>query len=359
MSDDLFSQFFELFNQPGPVNLKLAAEVAHHIVGDRQPVDPWAAEEFRELTRLAEFRLEQVAPFPVRPSPDVLPVDGREWADRNLEGFRYLAEPFADMIDLSDAGPAAEMLRPLGPAIAGMQVGTLVGSLATWAMATFDAGVPVHGDGPITFVVPVIDAFIAQHGFDAREIRLWVALNEAAHRALFSVPFTSERLSDLVTAYADTMKMAPGRLMEMMQGTDPTAIAEGLDPEQLASMFDTPESRARHAELEAFLGLTGGYRRLLTERAGAELLPRMADFDAARDADRDLGEQMAGSAFAVTFVPAEALAAGASFCREVERRYGAPALAAIFTREGRFPSAAEMGDPVAWAARVLLDDLDA
>ena len=67
MSDDLFSRLFELFNQPGPVNWKLAAEVARHIAGDREPVEPWAAEEFRELARLAEYHLEKVAPFRTNP----------------------------------------------------------------------------------------------------------------------------------------------------------------------------------------------------------------------------------------------------------------------------------------------------
>ena len=35
MSDDLFSRLFELFNQPGPVNWKLAAEVARHLSGEK------------------------------------------------------------------------------------------------------------------------------------------------------------------------------------------------------------------------------------------------------------------------------------------------------------------------------------
>ena len=51
MSDDLFSKLFELFDQPGPINWKLAAEVARHLSGDTEPVEPWTAEEFRELAR--------------------------------------------------------------------------------------------------------------------------------------------------------------------------------------------------------------------------------------------------------------------------------------------------------------------
>ena len=58
MSDDLFSRLFELFNQPGPVNWKLAGEVARHLAGDQEAIDPFAAEEQRELVRLAEYRLE-------------------------------------------------------------------------------------------------------------------------------------------------------------------------------------------------------------------------------------------------------------------------------------------------------------
>ena len=358
MSDDLFSQLFELFNQPGPVNMKLAAEVARHLAGEREPVEPWAAEEFRELTRLAEFRIEQHAPFPVHPAPDVLPVDGREWAERNLEGFAYLAEPFADLIDTEAAGPAAEMLKPLGPAMVGMQVGTLVGSLSKWVMASFDAGVPVRGAGPTTYVVPRIETFAASNGFERRDARLWAALNEAAHRAMFRVPFTTDHLVALLGRYGDTMRIAPDRLMDLMQGVDPTDIQAGIDPARLAGLFDNPESAAAQRELEAFLGLTAGYRRMLVDVAGGELLPRLADMDAARDTDRHLGTEAEGSPFAVTFVEADAIAAGRSFCEEVARRYGDEELGSIWTREGRFPTVTEIDDPVAWASRVLLDSFE-
>lgn len=355
MSDDIFSRLFELFNQPGDVNLKLAAEVAHHLAGERQPVEPWAAEEFRELTRLAEFRLGETAPFPIDAAPDVLPVDGREWADRSLESFVAIAEPFADMIDLEGAGPAAEMLKPLGPALVGMQVGTMVGSLSQWAMSSFDAGAPI--DGPVTFIVPTIDRFAAAHDLDPKNVRLWVSLNEVAHRGIYRVPFTRDHLIGLIRRYADTMSMAPQGLMEMMQGVDPTDPS-AMDPERLASMFDTPETRAAQDELQAFLGLTAAYRQRLTREAGSQLLPDIQRLDAFRDNERDLGGEVAASALAPMLPSAEAIAAGHRFCEEVDRRFGTEALNSIFTQQGRFPTAAEIADPVAWAARVLLDDID-
>jgi putative hydrolase len=357
MSDDLFSKLFELFNQPGPVNLKLAAEISHHLTGERVPVDPWAAEEFRELTRLAEFQAEQASPFPVHAAPDVLPVDAREWADRNLEGFRYLAEPFGNIIDVGALGPAGAIMGQLAPAMVGMQLGTLVGSLGAWVMASFDAGVPVQGDGPITYVVPTIERFTTEHGFDARDVRLWVAMHETVHRAMFRVPFTTDHLVDLLGAAANQLKVSPDKLMDMMQGMDPTQLADGMDPEKLQGLFDSPGAAEAQRELDAFLGLTGGYRRLVVERSAGHLLPRMAAMDAARDSERDLGDAMAGSAFSATFADPESIARGHAFCLDVEQRFGADALSAMWTRDGRFPTADEIEDPVAYAARVLLEDL--
>jgi len=55
MSDDIFSKLFELFDQPGPINWKLAAEVARHLSGDTEPVEPWTAEEFREIAEVLDI----------------------------------------------------------------------------------------------------------------------------------------------------------------------------------------------------------------------------------------------------------------------------------------------------------------
>ncbi len=46
---------------------------------------------------------------------------------------------------------------------------------------------------------------------------------------------------------------------------------------------------------------------------------------------------------------------GVEFNVEVERRYGEDALEALWADPSRMPSASELRDPTAWAARVLLD----
>lgn len=357
MSDDLFSKLFELFNSPGPVNTKLAAEVAHHLVGERQPVDPWAAEELRDLTRLAEQRMTAVAPFVVASAPDVLPVDAREWTDRNLESFRALAEPFSEIMDAGALGGAVgnPMLSALGPALIGMQVGTLAGSLGRWVMAGFDAGLPVSVEGPVTFVTPAIERFSSSNDFDARDVRLWVALNETAHRAMFRVSFTMDELTMRLAEFGHAIRITPDKLEGLMGSIDPQTMA--ADPEALGRLFDSPELDAAQRRIAGFLGLTVAYRRRLVEAAGGQLLPRLEAIERTRDAERQLGSEANGTPLAALFVDTDAIEQGRRFCDEVERRFGEEALASMWTTSGRFPSPEEIDDPVAWAARVLLDDI--
>ncbi|MGB7861380.1 MAG: zinc-dependent metalloprotease [Acidimicrobiia bacterium] len=352
MSDDLFSKLFELFNQPGPVNWKLAAEVARHLSGDRQPVEPWAAEEFRELARLVEYRLEQVAPFRVSPALDVLPVDQRTWAEKNLESYGSLVEPFAASI--GGDGPAAPLMAQMGPAIVGLQAGSLVGSLSTWIVAGFDAGLPPDRDGPMSFVVPNIPGLHAS-SFDDREVHLWVVANEAAFRATSQLPWIQDHLAVLVGAYAEAARIDPTKLSGLMiGGTDPADIERAIDEAGgIDGLIGGEEAEAPRAELEAFLGAITGCSRLLARRAVSEIAPEFDAITAARDLART--DVTSEPSIGVGPVPVEATQLGDRFNQDVEVRYGEDALKTLWSDPTRMPSAAELRDPTAWAARVLLD----
>lgn len=350
--DDLFSKLFELFNQPGPVNWKLGMEVARHLSGDRQPIEPWAAEEFRELARLAEYRLEDVAPFRLHPAADVLPLDPRSWAEKNLESYGPLVEPFAASVGAE--GPAGPLLAQMGPAIVGLQAGSLVGSLATWVVASFDAGLPPHPPGDISLIVPNIEA-LEVDGVDRREVHLWVVANEVAFRATSQLPWIQDHLTDLVRTYAEAARIDPTKLSGlMMGGTDPSDIERAIEEAGgVESLIGGEEAEAPKAELEAFLGAVTGCSRLLARRAVLEMAPNFDRITEARDRSRqDITDQ---PAIGVGPVPVEVTRLGVEFNEEVERRYGDDALQTLWADPSRMPSAAELRDPTAWAARVLLD----
>lgn len=352
MSDDLFAKLFELFNQPGPINWKLGAEVARHISGERQPVEPWAAEEFRELARLAEYRLEEVAPFRTRPASDVLPLDPRTWAEKNLESYGSLVEPFASA--MGGDGPAAPLMAQMAPVMTGLQVGTLVGSLSSWVVAGFDAGLPPDRDGPMTLIIPNIEA-LEVPGVDKREIHLWVTANESAFRATSQVPWIQDHLAELLEVYADAAKIDPTKLSGLMiGGTDPADLERAIgEAGGIEGLIGGEEAEGPRAELEAFLGTITGCSRLLARRAVFEMVPNFDLISGARDEAREeLADQ---PTIGVGPVPVEATQLGDVFNQEVERRYGENALETLWVDPTRMPSAAELRDPTAWAARALLD----
>lgn len=356
MSDDLFSKLFELFDQPGPINWKLAAEVARHIAGEHEPVEPWAAEEFRELARLAEYRIEQVAPFRVMPATDVLPLDRRGWTEKNLETYADLVEPFASSI--AAEGPAAQFMAQLAPAIVGLQAGSLVGSLSTWVMASFDAGLPQHPMGPMSLIVPNIVGFPGASGTPVEEIRLWVASNEVSFRAVSQLPWVHDHLDGLVTAYASAVRIDPTALGGAMTGgADPAAIERAIEQAGgIEKLIGGEEAEAPRRELEAFLGAVTGCARLLARRALGDLSP---NFDRISDSRDTLREESGGTVtIGVAAVPSEATRLGDLFNQEVEVRYGEDALETLWADPTRMPSAAELRDPTGWAARVLLEGWD-
>lgn len=355
MSDDIFSKLFELFDQPGPINWKLAAEVARHLSGEPVPIEPWTAEEYRELARLAEYRIEQIAPFRVIPASDVIPVDTRGWIERNLESYGSLVEPFASSVAAD--GPAAPLMAQLAPAIIGLQVGSLVGSLSTWVVASFDAGLPQEHPGPLTIIVPNITSLTSDE-VDEREVRLWVVANEVAFRAVSELPWIQDHLHHLATAYADSVRIDPTMLSGLMAGgSDPAAIEQAIeDAGGLESLIGGEESEAPRLELEAFLGAITGCARLLARRAITELSPNFDAISAARDRARE--DALAAPTVGVGPLPAEATQLGDAFNQEVERRYGEDALETLWSDPTRMPTAAELRDPTAWAARVLLDGWD-
>ena len=353
MSDDLFSKLFELFDQPGPINWKLAAEVARHLSGAPVPVEPWAAEEFRELARLAEYRVEEIAPFRLVPAPDVLPLDARSWAERNLESFGSLVEPFASSV--AAEGPAAPLMAQLAPALIGLQVGSLVGSLSTWVVASFDAGLPQEHPGPMSIIVPNIRSMTGSDELDEREVRLWIVANEVAFRAVSQLPWIHDHLHHLAGAYAEAVRIDPTMLSGLMAGgSDPAAIEQAIqEAGGLEGLIGGEEAEAPRLELEAFLGAITGCGRLLARRAIADLAPDFDLISARRDQTRE--ESDAAPSVGVGPLPAEATRLGDVFNQEVERRYGDDALETLWADPSRMPSALELRDPTAWAARVLLD----
>lgn len=355
-SDNLFDRLADLFRSSGPVNWRLAREIAESLAGEREPVEPWLAEEYADLVHTAAMRIDAVSPLdPTAAVAEIHPVDRRTWAGENVESLAYLAEPLADRMSTGSA--LGGLMGQLAPALIGMQMGSVIGLASQQALGTFDVGLPAQAASPIALIVPNVESFATEHGIDARQTRLWVAMYEVTHHAAFAVPWVREHFLMLVHHFVDGLEFDPGDLIGRLgELQDPSALQDLVDQGDLTGLMASPSDSGALDEIRAFMTLMEGYADHLIGRAAAGLLPEARALRSALDAAREgpsEGEQVLQQMIGLDLSHGRS-GEGATFCTEVERRWGEESLARIWEGPEMLPTAAELDDPVGWAARTLL-----
>jgi putative hydrolase len=362
MADDIFSQLIELFNQPGPVNWKLAREVAVQLAGDREPVDPWLADEYIELGRLAQLRIQATTHLRAPDSLDVVPTDRHDWATQRLQAFSYLVEPLASQYDGVGGGsdPMSQLLKPLGPALLGMQIGSTIGFLSHRAIGQFDIGLPANPDGARYVIVDNVEDFASDYQLEPRQVRLWVALRNGVHDAAFAGPWLRQYIIDLVEEHLAGVTFDTSHLMETLQNlSDPSNFQQVMSDADGLSAFLSPTSTSEaQAKARAAIGFVSGYGDHVLETAASNLIPDLGAIQTAhrvKQSEPGIPEQLLTRIIGVELT-GELHQEGVDFCDEVTRRWGSEALESVWAEPANLPIGGELTDQVAWAARVLLPD---
>lgn len=356
---NILDELMKLLHEPGPINWSLAEQMAGHIAGTPEPIDPWLAEEYLDLTRLAQMRVSEAAGLPVDPLAEVLLVDRAGWAEHHLRSFRYTAEPLTEMFAAApDSGPLSAMLKPLGPALLGMQMGGVVGMMSGDALGLFDAGLPAAAPAGLTFQVPNLEAFAAEHSLDPRSVRLWAALHEVIHEGLCARPWVRPHLFGLFENLAGAMEIDPEAVKGWQENlTDSDPLEAMLARSGADGLFAGPVQEEPTEEIRSFVEMVEGYGAYLVEQAAAGLLP---DLDSIRAAMASRQMERTGSPGLIgsleTGSSAGLYGRGAAFCTEVASRWGVEALPRIWENADNLPAAQELNDATGWAARVLLED---
>jgi putative hydrolase len=172
----------------------------------------------------------------------------------------------------------------------GGQAGAAVGALADEIISSSDVGLPIGPEGTAALLPAGVAAFGGGLSVDEDEVRLFVALREAAHHRLFShVPWLRARLLSAVEDYARGIKVDAKALRDAMPQIDP-ANPEALNPEALnealagSALFqpeDTPEQKAALGRLEMLLALVEGWVATVVADAAKNRLPQADALDEA------------------------------------------------------------------------------
>jgi len=290
---DALRQFADLLSYSGgPVNWELAKNLARHAIAAKGDPSVLANEraEVTEAIRLADLWLDDVTTFP----SGIRKIEAwsrSEWLEATFPVWSSLCEPIAvkgvdAMSSMLNVDPSqlgadvpeemraalsglgglaglAPMLRQLGGAMIGGQTGTAVGELAQEMVGSTDIGLPLGPEGTAALLPAGVTAFGEGLSVDIGEVRLFLALREAAHHRLFgAVPWLRQHLFGAVDAYAAGITVDMNRLREAMPDIDinnPEALREALAGETLFRPEDTPQQKAALARLETALALVEGW----------------------------------------------------------------------------------------------------
>ncbi len=361
MSDSIFDRLFELFQSPGPVNWKLAAEIRKSLAGAGEPVEPDLADEYMGLALAAQLRLESATHLGPVSTDRMHPVDAATWAAENEQSFRYAIEPLAGKLTggpIDPANPMSAMLAPMGPAILGMQAGTMVGFMAHRALGQFDTGLPALDNDRLYLVVSNVEGFALDHGLDPKQVRMWAAAKEVFHHTVLAVPWFQERLVALVEDFYAEVSFDPTRLTETLSNMDDPSELEGMvgGAGGLAALLGGEHDEAKLAPIQALLATVEGYGDHVVERALADVLQdreRIGEAFARRRVEPNQAEQFLQQLVGLELERHRARDAADLFA-QIERRWGDEAVVTLWSASDNVPSLDELTDPVGWAARVLI-----
>lgn len=289
-----FQQLGQMLSyEGGPVNWDMARDIARQTVSAGTPdgvkdasVGPSDRAWIEEAVRLADLWLDGVTSMPSGANTAVA-WSRAEWVEATLPVWKDLVDPVAERVGSAMgnvlpeemqamAGPLLGMMRSMGGAMFGTQIGHALGTLAGEVVGSTDIGLPLGPSGKAALLPLNIAAFGRGLGLPEDEVRLYLALREAAHQRLFShVPWLRAHLFGAVEGYARGIKVDTARLEDVVGQLDP-AHPEALQEALQQGMFqpeDTPEQKAALARLETALALVEGWVDAVVHAAAAPHLP--------------------------------------------------------------------------------------
>jgi putative hydrolase len=367
----------------GPVNWAMAHDVARQVAGEGG--DPSVTEaqtrQVAESLRTADLWLDRVTDLPSA-TARTHGWSRAEWVEQTLPVWQGVVEPVArsvgDAISSAMASQAPEefrgmlsgalpMLRKMGGAFFGAQLGQAIGALAREVVGGGDVGLPLLPPGRAALLPTNVADFGAGLGLPEDEVRLYLALREAAHARLFtSVPWLRAHLLGAVEEYARGIRIDTGAIEEAVRSIDPN------DPEALqnalsSGMFEperTPAQQATLDRLETALALIEGWVDEVVDQAARGSLPHaqaLRETVRRRRASGGPAEHTFASLVGLELRPRRLREAAAVWAALTQAR-GADGRDALWAHPDLVPGTEAFGDPEGFArppAEATDSDLDA
>lgn len=310
----------------------------------------------------------------------------KEWVTATMPLWSQLSEPVATSISdsltnvLTEQAPeelkgmlagASQMMRSLGGTLFAMQLGQVVGQLASEVVSGGDIGIPLFSDQQAALLPQNVAEFGEGLDVPIDQVQIYLAVRELAHARLFRHSrWLRLHMISSITDFAHGISIDTERLESLAEGFDPSNPEELRDAMVNGSLIP-PKSDAQLAalgRLETMLALVEGWVDVVTVEATSRL-PRADAINETVKRRRASGGP-AESAFA-TLVGLELrprrLREAAAMWQAVTDAVGNEARDALWAHPDILPTSADLDDPQALVARLtstakgeppVLDDID-
>ena len=302
-------------------------------------------------------------------------ISRTEWVTLTMPYWTQLAEPVASSIADALTGViqeqagdelegmmanAGQLMRNVGGTLFAMQLGQVVGQLASEVVSGGDIGIPLlgslEGDPQAAMIPQNVAAFGAGLDIPIDQVQLYLAVRELAHARLFRhAKWLRLQLTSAITEFAHGIRIDTERLEELAGDLDPS------NPEELRAALTSgalippksDEQLAALARLETQLALVEGWVDVVTASATSRLPSAGAIAETVRRRRASGGP--AESAFA-TLVGLELrprrLREAAAMWQKITDAVGAEARDALWQHPDVVPTSDDITDPTALLARL-------
>jgi putative hydrolase len=257
----------------------------------------------------------------------------------------------------AQAGPMAGVMSQVGGLMFGAQVGQGLGGLAQEVVSATDVGLPLGPAGTAALLPENVVAFGEGLERPIEEVRLYLALREAAHQRLFGhVPWLRQRLLDTVEAYARGITVDAAALERAMGEIDP-ANPESLQNALAGGLFEpqeTPEQQVALRRLETLLALIEGWVDAVVYAAAGDRMPGAAALRETSRRRRAAGgpaEQTFSTLVGLELRPRR-LREAAALWWAVTEQHGVSGRDGVWAHPDLLPDADDLDDPLGFAEKL-------
>jgi putative hydrolase len=359
--------------ETGPVNWQVARQAALQAIGTDAGTTAADTRDVTDAVRLADLWLDPVTTLP----SGVTAVEAwsrRRWLEATRPAWTELVEPVAARVGgamgqalpeemRSVAAPLMGVMSQVGGLMFGGQIGQALGSLAGEVVSSTDIGLQLGANGLAALLPENVADFGRGLDVPADQVRLFVALREAAHHRLFGhVPWLRGHLVAAVTAYAEGITIDTSRFEQLATQFDPSdpeamqrAIGEGF-----FAPDTTPAQQAALARLETLLALIEGWVDTVSAGAAGGQLP---SFEALRETMRRRratggpAERTFASLVGLELRPRR-LREAALLWQSLASRQGVEGRDGLWAHPDLLPGPDDLADPQAWLDRDTSTEFD-